>query len=203
MTDLITAAQQALEALRFYADCSHQVTLTGFKNGSRIDWDQERDRLEKAGYRFSHENHNSTEEYVEDGRRAQGALNNLEEALAQQAEPVAGAVLGPLPEPAQPAQSAGYTPGCIPETPDYYTAEQMREYAMQALAELVQGPVAHQPDPPQRLPLTEEEILLAAGWERAEMWMKLAPNFPVDEARKETIKNARAVEKASWEKNHG
>lgn len=56
-------------------------------------------------------------------------------ALAQQAEPVAGAVLGPLPEPAQPAQSAGYMPGCpieIPETPDYYTAEQMREYAMLA-----------------------------------------------------------------------
>ena len=80
---LEAAARQALEALRFYADCRHQVTLTGFKNGSRIGWDQERDRLEKAGYRFSHESYNSTEEYVEDGRRAQGALNNLEEALAQ------------------------------------------------------------------------------------------------------------------------
>jgi len=57
--------------------------------------------------------------------------------------------------------------------------------------------------PPQRRPLTEEEILAAVGWERAEMYMKLAPNFPVDEAKQETLKNARAVEKASWEKNHG
>ena len=57
--------------------------------------------------------------------------------------------------------------------------------------------------PPQRLPLTDEEILLAVGWERAEMYMKLAPNFPVDEAKQETLKNARAVEKASWEKNNG
>jgi hypothetical protein len=33
--------------------------------------------------------------------------------------------------------------------------------------------------------------------------MKLAPNFPVDEAKQETLKNARAVERAVWEKNHG
>ena len=48
--------------------------------------------------------------------------------------------------------------------------------------------------PPQRKPLTDEEILEAVGWERAEMYMKLTPNFPVEEARKETLKNARAVE---------
>ena len=57
--------------------------------------------------------------------------------------------------------------------------------------------------PPQRLPLTDEEILKAIGWERAEMYMKLATNFPVDEAKQETLKNARAVERAVWEKNHG
>ena len=59
--------------------------------------------------------------------------------------------------------------------------------------------------PPQRklVPLTEEEILKAIGWERAEMYMKLTPNFPVDEAKQETLKNARAVERAVWEKNHG
>ncbi len=59
--------------------------------------------------------------------------------------------------------------------------------------------------PPRRtmVPLTEAEILAAVGWERAEMYMKLTPNFPVDEAKKETLKNARAIEKASWEKNHG
>jgi hypothetical protein len=50
--------------------------------------------------------------------------------------------------------------------------------------------------PPQRQPLTEEEILKAIGWERAEMYMKLTPNFPIEEARKETIKNARAIERA-------
>ena len=50
--------------------------------------------------------------------------------------------------------------------------------------------------PPQRLPLTDEEILKAIGWERAEMYMKLTPNFPVAEAKKETLKNARAIERA-------
>ena len=45
-------------------------------------------------------------------------------------------------------------------------------------------------------PLTDEEILSAVGWERAEMYMKLLPNFPVDEAKQETLKNARAVERA-------
>ena len=59
------------------------------------------------------------------------------------------------------------------------------------------------PPPPQRKLLTEEEILAAIGWERAEMYMKLTPNFPVDEAKQETLKNARAVERAVWEKNHG
>jgi len=49
--------------------------------------------------------------------------------------------------------------------------------------------------PSQRKPLTEEEILAAVGWERAEMYMKLMPNFPVEEAKKETIKNARAIER--------
>ena len=49
--------------------------------------------------------------------------------------------------------------------------------------------------------LTDEEILEAVGWERAEMYMKLTPNFPVKEARKETIKNARAIEAKLKEKN--
>ena len=43
-------------------------------------------------------------------------------------------------------------------------------------------------------PLTDEEILSLVGWERAEMYMKLVPNFPVDEARQEVLKNFRAVE---------
>jgi hypothetical protein len=49
--------------------------------------------------------------------------------------------------------------------------------------------------PPQRPPLTDEEILAAVGWERSEMYMKLVSNFPVDEAKQETLKNARAVER--------
>ena len=59
-------------------------------------------------------------------------------------EPVASAGLGPLPEPAQPAEPEGYMPGCLwplPATPDYYTAAQMREYALRALAESVQESV--------------------------------------------------------------
>lgn len=46
----------------------------------------------------------------------------------------------------------------------------------------------------QAQPLTDKEILSAVGWERAEMYMKLLPNFPVDEAKQETLKNARVVE---------
>ena len=59
--------------------------------------------------------------------------------------------------------------------------------------------------PPRRklVSLTDEEILAAVGWERAAMYMKLTPNFPVDEAKQETLKNARTVERAVWEKNHG
>ena len=49
--------------------------------------------------------------------------------------------------------------------------------------------------------LTDEEILKAVGWETAEMYMKLTPNFPVEEARKETVKNARAIEAKLKEKN--
>lgn len=56
--------------------------------------------------------------------------------------------------------------------------------------------------PPQRPRLTDEEILEAVGWERAEMYMKLTPNFPVDEAKKETLKNARAVERKVREKRN-
>ena len=57
--------------------------------------------------------------------------------------------------------------------------------------------------PPRRewVGLTDEEVLSVVGWERAEMYMKLAPNFPVDEAKQETLKNARAIEAKLREKN--
>ena len=96
--------------------------------------------------------------------------DNLRAALAQQAEPVQEPV-------AWRHKGAGHftvTPlvSKFPEWEPLYTA------------------------PPQRKPLTEEEILKAIGWERAEMYMKLTPNFPVAEAKKETLKNARAIERA-------
>ena len=53
-----------------------------------------------------------------------------------------------------------------------------------------------QGSPPTRRPLTDEEILKAVGWETAEMYFKLTPGFPVAEARAETLKNARAIERA-------
>lgn len=46
----------------------------------------------------------------------------------------------------------------------------------------------------QAQPLTDKEILSVVGWERAEVFMKMLPNFPVAEAKQETLKNARAVE---------
>lgn len=77
----------ALEALRFYADNCHEVTLTGFKDGQRIDWKSERARLEKSCYSLSHESYNGHENFVEDGSRAQDALDALEAALAEPAQP--------------------------------------------------------------------------------------------------------------------
>lgn len=49
--------------------------------------------------------------------------------------------------------------------------------------------------PPQRPLLTDEEILKAINWDIAEMYFKLIPNFPIADARKESIKNARAIER--------
>lgn len=49
---------------------------------------------------------------------------------------------------------------------------------------------------PARRSLTDEEILKAVGWETAEMYFKLTPGFPVAEARAETLKNSRAIERA-------
>lgn len=88
--------------------------------------------------------------------------------------------------------------GLLRVSGDFEDDEQRVRYAKQIVDKLNAAP-------PQRtmVPLTEKEILAAVGWERAAMYMKLAPNFPVDEAKKETLTNARAVEQASWEKNHG
>ena len=86
-----------------------------------------------------------------------------------------------------------------------YTVDGKSAYVTDNPSDLKEGQSAYAlyPGPFELVPLTEEEILAAVGWERAEMYMKLTPNFPVDEAKKETLKNARAIEKASWEKNHG
>lgn len=83
---------------------------------------------------------------------------------------------------------------------DFFTVREMaEEMAYYKGGHAVVGPIYTTPPAPQ--PLTDEEILLAVGWERAEMYMKMTLNFPVDEAKQETLKNARAVERALEKKN--
>jgi len=86
-----------------------------------------------------------------------------------------------------------------------HTVDGQSAYVTDNPTDLKEGQSAYAlyPGPFEQVLLTDEEILKAIGWERAEMYMKLAPNFPVDEAKQETLKNARAVERAVWEKNHG
>lgn len=117
--------------------------------------------------------------------RTSEAITALRAALAQQAEPVEP-VAWIQPDHLQKARVAPFL---------------CRVEPTQRCADFVPFWTA----PPQRklVPLTDEEILAAVGWERAAMYMKLTPSFPVDEAKKETLTNARAVEQASWEKNHG
>ena len=133
----------------------------------------ERARPLKADY--------TTPEYFEEAKRKHyAAMAALRAALAQQAEPVEPvAVVRTVVGPGDDGVRIKWLRG-FPKIGDrLYTAA------------------------PQRKPLTDEEILDAVGWERAEMYMKLTPNFPVDEAKKETLKNARAVERALEEKNRG
>jgi hypothetical protein len=78
-----TVVEKVLEALMFYADGSNQELLTGFKDGDRINWTEERDKLEARGFRMSCEYYNGSENYIEDGRTAQQAADVLREALDQ------------------------------------------------------------------------------------------------------------------------
>lgn len=84
-----------------------------------------------------------------------------------------------------------YHLGVAEPTDDYETAKRK----MNNLLCHAEDIGAYFATPPQRPPLTDEEILAAVGWERSEMYMKLVSNFPVDEAKQETLKNARAVER--------
>ena len=120
MTTLRTAAQQALEAW----------------DGGEIKWFKRAYTVMENLRSALAEPSDSTKPVVES-----------ETASEPVQEPVASAGLGPLPEPAQPAEPEGYMPGCLwplPATPDYYTAEQMREYALRAQAE------PQEPDSPER-----------------------------------------------------
>lgn len=76
-----TVVEKVLEALTFYADGSNQELLTGFKDGARIDWTEERANLEARGFRMAYEYYDGSENYVEDGRTAQKAADDLREAL--------------------------------------------------------------------------------------------------------------------------
>lgn len=87
MTTKDEAIQQAMEALRFYADGEHEVTLTTVKDGKPINWVSERERLRQDGYTFYVEGCDGEENFVEDGNRAKAALGALTAALAEQQEP--------------------------------------------------------------------------------------------------------------------
>jgi len=141
---------------------------------------------------------------------AQQALEALEAYLSDELRPyeaakTADALRAALAEPVQePVQEpvawlrvideamVTYHLGVAEPTDDYETAKRK----MNNLLCHAEDIGAYFATPPQRKPLTDEEILAAVGWERAEMYMKLVPNFPVDEAKQETLKNARAVERA-------
>jgi hypothetical protein len=75
--------QQVLAALRFYADGDNRVLLTGFKNGKRIDWKQERANLESRGFTMNCELYDGSEDFIEDGSVAAAALTALEKELDQ------------------------------------------------------------------------------------------------------------------------
>jgi len=87
-------------------------------------------------------------------------------------------------------------PGWVPDYDDAIAALRaaLVEQDDDLTAAWMAGAAAERKRAEQPQPLTDEEILSVVGWERAEMYMKLAPNFPVDEAKQETLKNARAVE---------
>jgi len=84
MKELIEAARVALE---FYANGEHEITLTGFKDGKRIDWGAEHRALEVRGFAFRGENYNSTENFVETGQKARNALAAIDAALAAAEQP--------------------------------------------------------------------------------------------------------------------
>lgn len=111
-----------------------------------------------------------------------GWMEILEAALAQQ------------PEPAQ--EPVGWMNPANGECISKARREAWeRDYGLGGKGNAARFTVPLGPIRAQRPRLTDEEILEAVGWERAEMYMKLTPNFPVDEAKKETLKNARAIER--------
>lgn len=78
---LTKALEQARKALEFYANGDNQRRLTGFKNGVRINWLDATRELKDAGFVMCHENYDGTEDYIEDGSRAQAALKVIDAAL--------------------------------------------------------------------------------------------------------------------------
>ena len=87
-------------------------------------------------------------------------------------------------------------PGWVPDYDDAIAALKaaLAEQDDDLTAAWMAGAAEERKRAEQAQPLTDKEILSAVGWERAEMYMQLTPNFPVAEAKQETLKNARAVE---------
>lgn len=63
-----------VEALQFYADGCHQVTLTNIPRKHGFDWDTERQKLNDKGFFMAAENSNGSEHFVEDGTVAAEAI---------------------------------------------------------------------------------------------------------------------------------
>lgn len=69
-----------VEALKFYADGCHQVTLTNIPRKSGFDWDTERQKLNDKGFFMAAEHSNGSEHFVEDGSVAAEAFVTLSPA---------------------------------------------------------------------------------------------------------------------------
>jgi len=219
MSDLRTAAQQALEALKNNAG---EMRVEGAISILETALAQQAEPTGKQPLQVESvaavaENATTQQRVVEtppsDYRRGYWDGFNIgkregrieAEDAAKQAEPVAWVDVGLLEYRGNSVafihqKMTAYRAG-IDAAWDALRAKGLHPDGKTPLADMIAKHTA----PPQRklVPLTEEEILKAIGWERAEMYMKLTPNFPVDEAKQETLKNARAVERAAWEKNHG
>lgn len=77
LRDQLIAAKAALEsaktALNFYAENNHETSLRG-----KMDWAKARQALKDRGFEFSYEYGDGTEYFVESGRLARAAVDDVD-----------------------------------------------------------------------------------------------------------------------------